>query len=219
MPASTPLGARPGWRAGPPTLLRLLSGLALFGAGEGLLIGSRLGNSPWSVLGQGVARHSPLSVGVATITISFAVLLLWIPLRQRPGLGTVLNAALVGVFLDLLLGALPERLPAGVRVAMIPLGIVCVALGSGLYLRTGLGPGPRDGLMAGLHRRTGRPVGAVRAALELTVVGFGFALGGTVGVGTLAFALLIGPAVQLALGVGTGPTMDVDGRRDRIGPR
>ncbi|HSO98811.1 MAG TPA: hypothetical protein VLP43_07655 [Solirubrobacteraceae bacterium] len=216
---SAALGARPGWRASPVLLSRLLAGLALFGAGEGLLIGSRLGNSPWSVLGQGVARHTPLSVGVATIAISFVVLLAWIPLGQRPGLGTVLNAALIGVFLDLVLGALPSRMAPGVRAGLVILGIACVAAGSGLYLRTGLGPGPRDGLMAGLHRLTGRPVRAVRAGIELAVVGLGFALGGTVGVGTVAFALTIGLAVQLALGVGRRPTMSGHGRRDRIRPR
>jgi uncharacterized protein len=216
---SVALGARPGWRAGPIRLARLLTGLVLFGAGEGLLVGSGLGNSPWSVLAQGVARHTPLSVGGATVVISFLVLLAWIPLRQRPGLGTVLNAGLVGVFLDLTLWALPSHIPLGVRASFIPLGIACVAAGSGIYLRTGLGPGPRDGLMAGVHRRTGRPVRVVRAALELTVVIFGFGLGGTVGIGTVAFALTIGPAVQLSLGVGPRPTMGGHGRRDRIRPR
>ena len=217
MDGVSPLGARPGWRAGPGRLGRLLAGLALFGAGEGLLVGSRLGNSPWTVLAQGVARHTPLSVGTATVAISFLVLVAWIPLRQRPGLGTVLNAGLVGAFLDLTLSALPSHMPLTIRAVLIPLGIAGVAAGSGVYLGTGLGPGPRDGLMAGLHRRTGRPVRLVRAGLEVTVVGFGFALGGTVGVGTLAFALAIGPAVQMALTV--VPTMGGHGRRDRIRPR
>lgn len=197
--SSAALGARPGWRAGPRTLARLLLGVAVFGAGEGLLIGSDLGNSPWSVLAQGVSRQTPLSVGAATVVISAAVLTAWVPLRQWPGLATVLNAVLVGVFLDVTLALLPDHLPLGVRVPLVPLSIACVAVGSGLYLGPALGPGPRDGLMAGLHRVTGRPVGLVRGLLELTVVAAGFALGGTVGIGTVAFALLIGPAVQLAL--------------------
>ena len=216
MVAQSALGARPGWRAGPRTLARLLLGLALFGAGEALLIGSRLGNSPWSVLSQGVARHTPLSVGVATIILSFVVLLAWIPLRQRPGLGTMCNAVLVGVFLDLTLDVLPDRAGIGWRAAMIPTGILAEAVGSGLYLRTGLGPGPRDGLMAGLHRRTGRSVRAVRGTIEVSVVVVGWLLGGTVGIGTLAFALSIGPAVQIALGA--PPTMGRDGGRHRIRP-
>lgn len=194
-----PLGARPGWRTDLPTLIQLLAGFVLFGAGEGLLVGSRLGNSPWSVLAQGLARHTFLSVGSATVVVSFVVLACWIPLRQRPGLGTLLNAVLVGEFLDLTLHLLPDHLGLAVRVALIPLGIFAVAAGSGLYLRTGLGPGPRDGLMAGLHRITGQSVRVVRACLEVTVVAAGFALGGTVGVGTVAFALAIGPAVQVAL--------------------
>jgi uncharacterized protein len=193
------LAARPRWRAGPPTLLRLLAGLWLFGTGEGLLVGSRLGNSPWSVLAQGLSRHTPITVGQATIVISGCVLLLWIPLRQWPGLATLSNALLIGVALDVTLALLPGGMPPGVRAALIPLGITSVALGSGLYLGAHLGPGPRDGLMAGLHRVTGLPIGLVRAAIELTVLAAGWVLGGTVGVGTVAFALFIGPGVSFAL--------------------
>jgi uncharacterized protein len=193
------LAARPRWRAAPATLLRLLAGLWLFGTGEGLLVGSRLGNSPWSVLAQGVARHTPITVGQATIVISGCVLVLWIPLRQWPGLATLSNALLIGVALDITLELLPGGVPVGVRALLVPLGIGCVALGSGLYLGARLGPGPRDGLMAGLHRRTGLPIGLVRGAIELTVLVAGWVLGGTVGVGTVAFALLIGPGVSYAL--------------------
>jgi uncharacterized membrane protein YczE len=214
MTGSTALGARPGWRAGPLTLAQLLLGLALFGAGEGLLVVSRLGNSPWTVLAQGVASHLGWSIGLTTIVISFVVLLAWIPLRQRPGLGSVLNAVLVGVFLNLTVDALPTHPATALRWVLIPAGIGVEAVGSGFYLRARLGPGPRDGLMAGLHRRTGHSVRVVRAALELTVVVVGWALGGTVGIGTLAFALTIGPAVQIALEV--TPTMGRDGRRHRI---
>jgi uncharacterized membrane protein YczE len=193
------LSARPRWRAGPLTLAQLFAGLWLFGTGEGLLVGSRLGNSPWSVLAQGVARHAPVTVGEATILISIGVLALWIPLRQWPGLATISNALLIGVALDVTLGLLPAGVPLGVRAVLVPVGIACVSLGSGLYLGARLGPGPRDGLMAGLHRATGLPVGLVRAGIELTVLVAGWILGGTVGVGTVAFALLIGPGVSLAL--------------------
>ncbi len=157
---------------------------------------SRLGNSPWTVLGQGVARIAGISVGLGTILISGLVLCAWIPLRQRPGLGTLLNAVLIGVAIDATLGFLPDRLPLAVRAVMIPCGVGAVALGSGLYLSSRLGPGPRDGLMTGLHRRTGRSLRLVRAVLELTVTAVGIVMGGTFGIGTIAFAVLIGPAVQ-----------------------
>jgi uncharacterized membrane protein YczE len=151
------------------------------------------------VLGQGVAHQLGMSVGAATVLVSFALLLIWIPLRQRPGLGTVLNAILVGVAIDVTLHLVPSTRALGVRGAEVLGGIGLVALGSGLYLGTALGPGPRDGLMTGLHRRTGRPVGAVRAAIEVTALAVGWALGGVVGIGTLAFAVLIGPLVAASL--------------------
>lgn len=201
MPAhARALGARPGWRAGPRTVVQLFAGLWLFGTGEGVLVGSALGNSPWTVLAQGVALQTPLSIGEATIVISFLVVLLWIPLRQWPGLATLCNAIFIGVALDVTLGLLPGGIPLDVRAVMIVAAIALVAVGSRLYLGTALGPGPRDGLMAALHRRTGRPVGLVRAGIELTVLVAGWALGGTVGVGTVAFALLIGPSVGFLLG-------------------
>jgi uncharacterized protein len=186
------------WRPGPARLAVLVAGLAVFGAGEACLVASELGNSPWSVFAQGVAVQTPLSIGAATVATSFVVLLLWIPLRQRPGLGTLLNAVLVGVAMDLTLLALPDELALAVRIPLVPVGIALVGLGSGLYLRTALGPGPRDGLMTGLHRRTGVPVAPVRTGIELTALVVGVVLGGTFGVGTIAFALLIGPAVALA---------------------
>ena len=177
-------------------LARLLLGLWLFGSGEALLVASRLGNSPWTVLGQGLARNLGISVGVATITISGLVLCGWIPLRQRPGLGTILNALLIGVAIDVTLNWLPSQAPLAARAAMIPGGIAAVGIGSGLYLTSRLGPGPRDGLMTGLHRRTGRSLRLVRALLELTVTALGIVMGGTFGIGTVAFAILIGPCVQ-----------------------
>jgi len=178
----------------------LLVGLWAFGTGEGSVVGAGLGNSPWTVLAQGAARQAGATVGQTTIAISFLVLLCWIPLRQAPGLGTVLNAVVVGLAIDATLMLLPSRPGGVVRVGELIGGIGLVALGSGLYLGTELGPGPRDGLMTGLHRRTGRRIGAVRVAIELTALALGFALGGTVGVGTLAFALAIGPAVAWTLG-------------------
>ena len=184
------------WRPTPARLVRLVVGLWIFGVGEALLIASDLGNSPWTVFGQGLARQVGISVGAATIVVSAAVLLAWIPLRQAPGLGTILNAILVGVAIDATLAILPHHIPLGARIAMVPGGIAMVAVASGLYLTTRLGPGPRDGLMTGLHRLTGRSLRAVRVTIELTAVAGGVALGGTAGIGTLAFALAIGPGVQ-----------------------
>jgi uncharacterized membrane protein YczE len=153
------------------------------------------------VLAQGLSRQLPLSVGAATILISFLVLLMWLPLRQRPGLGTIANAVVIGLAIDATLALMPATHGWALRAGEVLAGILLVALGSGIYLGTALGPGPRDGLMTGLHRRTGRPVGAVRVVIELTVAAAGAALGGTVGVGTLAFAVLIGPLVARALGL------------------
>ena len=189
------------WRPGPARLAKLLLGLWLFGAGEGLLVASELGNSPWTVLAEGVAIQTPLGVGSATVAISFLVLLAWIPLRQQPGLGTILNAIVVGIAIDATLAPLPAIEPLAARVALVAAGIALVAIGSGLYLTSLLGPGPRDGLMTGLHRRTGRSVRLVRASLEVSALAAGALLGGTVGVGTVAFALAIGPAVQAVLPV------------------
>ena len=189
------------WRPSPARLARLLAGLVLFGAGDALLVASLLGNSPWTVFAQGVAVQTPLSVGVATIVTSFVLLLLWIPLGQRPGLGTILNAIVVGIAIDVTLLVLPGTAPLAVRAGEVLAGIALVGIGSGLYLSTVLGPGPRDGLMTGLHRRTGRPVALVRTAIELTALVVGVLLGGRFGIGTIAFALLIGPAVAVGLRV------------------
>lgn len=180
--------------------MRLFAGLSLFGAGEGCLVASDLGNSPWTVFAQGVSLNTPLEIGAATIAISFVVLLLWIPLRQAPGFGTIANAIWVGLAIDGSLALLPDNPALGLRWVLLAGGIALVALGSGFYLTAALGPGPRDGLMTGLHRRTGMTLRLVRAGIELSVLAAGFILGGTVGVGTLAFALAIGPGVQLAVG-------------------
>jgi len=195
------IGARSSsrWRTDPTRLARLLLGLAIFGAGEALLVASDLGNSPWTVLAEGVGEHTAIGVGAATVVLSVLILAAWIPLRQRPGLGTILNALLVGVALGLVLEVVSTPDELVWRYALVAAGIALVGLGSGLYLATRLGAGPRDGLMLGLHRRTGVSVRLVRTLLEVSVVAAGVLLGGTAGIGTLAFALLIGPAVQAAL--------------------
>jgi len=184
------------WRPSPARFARLMFGLTVFGIGEGLLVGSDLGNSPWTVFAEGLGDQTGLSVGTATIVTSAVILLLWIPLRQAPGLGTVMNAIVIGLVIDPTLWLLPDDMPLGARTALIPVGIGLVGLGSGLYLTSRLGPGPRDGLMTGLHRITGLSLRVVRSGIEITAVTVGFFLGGTVGVGTVAFALAIGPAVQ-----------------------
>jgi uncharacterized protein len=195
---------------------RLLPGLWIFGTGEACLVHSRLGNSPWTVLAEGVSKHTPLAIGTATIVISGLVMLAWIPLRQRPGIGTVANAVLIGVAIDVMLPLLPG--PGGIlaRYAFVVVGIGLVGLGSGLYLTANLGPGPRDGLMTGLHFRTGRSLRLIRTLIEGSALAVGWALGGRVGVGTVAFALLVGPAVQAAVHAlgGLQPIANVgDGRR------
>ncbi|HEX8744304.1 MAG TPA: hypothetical protein VF712_14325 [Thermoleophilaceae bacterium] len=188
------------WRATPRQLAVLLAGLCLFGAGEGLLVDSELGNSPWTVLSEGVTEQTGVDIGTTTVAISFLVLAMWIPLRERPGLGTILNAVVVGTALGVTVALVPDAGSLPLRGAEVAGGIAIVAIGSGFYLTTRLGAGPRDGLMLGLHRRTGLSVRLVRTTIESAAVIAGFVLGGTVGIGTLAFALGIGPAVQLALG-------------------
>ncbi len=187
------------WRASPARLVRLVAGLWLFGTGDAFLLAASLGNAPWTVLAEGVAGRTPLSIGVATQVIGALVLLGWVPLRERPGLGTLLNVVLIGVAIDVMLPLLPTGLPVAARGAQVLVGIAVVGLGSGLYLTARLGPGPRDGWMTGLCRRYDLPVWRVRTAIEAAVLALGWLLGGTVGLGTVAYALLIGPAVDVAL--------------------
>ena len=181
-----------------------MAGLWIFGTGEACLILAGLGNSPWTVLAQGISEQTGVGIGEITVCVSFGVLLLWIPLRQRPGLGTVMNAIFVGVAIgvDLDLVGSPHGLVF--RLLLMFGGVAIVGVGSGIYLTCRLGPGPRDGLMTGLHARTGRSLRLVRTCIEASVTVAGFALGGTVGVGTLAFAVLIGPFVQLFVRLGGG---------------
>lgn len=187
------------WRAGPRRLLRLVAGLWLFGIGEALIVHADLGNSPWTVFAQGISEHTPLSIGTATIVLSFLVLAAWIPLRQPPGLGTILNAILIGIAIDVTLPLLPATDALGWRALLVAAGIAIIATGSGFYLTSYLGPGPRDGLMTALHRRTGRSLRLWRTVIESMALVAGFLLGGVVGVGTVAYALLIGPGVQAAV--------------------
>jgi uncharacterized membrane protein YczE len=177
----------------------LLVGLWLFGTGDALLVASGLGVSPWTVLAQGLSVRLPLSIGAATLVVSSIVLLLWIPLRERPGLGTIANILVIALALQVMIPILPTPDAFAARLAMVLVGIAMIGIGSGLYLTTNLGPGPRDGWMTALHHRTGWPIPAVRFGIEASVLALGWALGGTVGLGTLLFALLIGPAVGLGL--------------------
>ena len=164
-----------------------------------MLVVSELGNSPWVVLSEGIEVQTPLAVGVATIVVSFLILLVWFPLRQRPGLGTIANAIVIGVAIDVSLLWLPELSGLAPRYGYVAAGIALVGIGSGLYLTCFLGPGPRDGLMTGISRRTGLSLRVVRTGIEVAAAAGGWILGGTVGLGTVAFALLVGPAVQAAV--------------------
>ncbi|MFJ5262689.1 YitT family protein [Streptomyces sp. NPDC088387] len=187
-------------------LFQLYAGLALYGASSALLVEAGLGLEPWNVLHQGLAERTGLTIGVVSIVIGAAVLLLWIPLRQRPGLGTVSNVFVVGVAMDGTLAALPAAHSLTARVPLMLAGIVLNGAATGLYIAARFGPGPRDGLMTGLHRLTGRSIRLMRTAVEVAVVGTGFALGGTIGVGTLLYAVSIGPLAQLFLRVFAVPS-------------
>ncbi|WP_329240273.1 hypothetical protein [Streptomyces canus] len=182
-------------------LIQLYAGLALYGASSALLVEAGLGLEPWGVLHQGLARLTDLSIGVVSIIVGAAVLLLWIPLRQRPGLGTVSNVFVVGVAMDATLAAVPEVHVLAVRIPLLLAGILLNGVATGLYIAADFGPGPRDGLMTGLHRRTGRSIRLMRTAVEVTVVVTGFVLGGTIGIGTVLYAVSIGPLAQLFLRV------------------
>ncbi|MGN9764672.1 membrane protein YczE [Micromonospora sp. SD12] len=179
----------------PGRLARLLSGLVLFGVSVALMVRADLGLASWDVLHQGLAARTGLPLGQVVNLVALAVLLLWIPLRQRPGVGTVANAVVVGVAADVALAVLPPVAPVAGRVGLLLVGILLNGLATALYLGARLGPGPRDGLMTGLAAR-GLPIGRVRTAIELGVLAIGWALGGTVGPGTLLFAVSIGPLAQ-----------------------
>lgn len=181
-------------------VFRLLTGLVLYGAGCALTIEAGLGVDPWTVFAEGLSRQSGLGIGWVTNLVGLGVLLLWIPLRQRPGVGTVANILLVGTSMQVVLGlipAAPNHIVA--QAALLVGGILIVAVGCGLYIGARFGPGPRDGLMTGMHARFGWPVWACRGGVELSVLLIGWLLGGTVGVGTVVFAVAIGPLVHITL--------------------
>jgi uncharacterized membrane protein YczE len=188
-------------------LVRCVVGLAIFGLGVAMLIDADLGAAPWDVFHTGVSDLTGMPVGTVIILVGVALLGLWIPLRERVGLGTILNAVLIGATVDVARPAIPDDLPLLVRVGLMVGGVVVIAIGSGLYIGAGLGPGPRDGLMTGLGRR-GISIRAARTGLELSVLLIGVLLGGAIGVGTAVFALGIGPLVHV-----TVPRLSIEGPR------
>jgi uncharacterized membrane protein YczE len=180
-------------------LIQLYAGLALYGASMALIIRSALGNMPWDVLHQGLAGRIGWSIGTVSILVGALVLLAWIPLRQRPGLGTVSNVVVIGLAVDATLAVVPAPGPLPLRVGLLAAGVLLNAVATAAYIGVHLGPGPRDGLMTGLVRRTGRSVRLVRTSLEVAVVATGALLGGTLGLGTVLYAVAIGPLVQVLL--------------------
>jgi len=181
------------------TLLYLLIGLILFGLGETMLIAANVGVSPWTVLAQGISIKTGYSIGISTFIVSIGVLILWIPLKQKPGIGTILNTIIISIVLDVSLPYLPTPESFFLQALQVFIGVIIVGLGSGFYLISNLGPGSRDGLMTGLQKKTNLPIALIRAIIEVSAVVFGFYLGGVVGIGTLVFAFGIGPAVSAGL--------------------
>ena len=181
------------------TMILLIVGLIIFGAGDAVLISARLGNTPWTVLAEGIAENLGWSIGESTFFVSFMVLLLWIPLREKPGIGTILNAILIAATIEVLLPILPTPDAFSLQIIQVLVGIFLVAIGSGLYLTANLGPGPRDGTMTGLTKVTGVPIGRIRSGIEIFVIAIGWTLGGKFGIGTILFAILIGPCVAICL--------------------
>jgi uncharacterized membrane protein YczE len=179
-------------------VFRLIVGLVLFGAGTGLMLQSGLGVAPWDVLHQGLAVRFGLTIGIWAIIVSFIVLLFWIPLKERYGIGTILNALIIGMMIDVTAAVVPAAENTVVAMLMLGTGILSIGFASGLYIGASLGPGPRDGLMTGISRR-GPSIRLVRSIIEIVVLTTGWLLGGTFGIGTIAFALLIGPLVQFNL--------------------
>lgn len=195
-------------------LVQLVVGLVAYGVGVALMVQAAVGVSPWDVLAQGLARITGIEFGWMTVLIGAAVLLLWIPLRQRPGLGTVLNVLLVGTAAQVFLDLVPAPTELWLRIISFAGGLALVAVATGAYIGSEFGPGPRDGLMTGLRARTGWPIWVVRTGIEVVVVAIGWALGGNVGFGTIAFALLIGPMVHVTM-----PWFSLRARIDRTRER
>lgn len=197
-----------------PRLPGLLAGLVIFGIGIALMAAAGLGLGPWEVLHQGISRYTGIPLGTVSILLGFPILLLWIPLGEYPGIGTVLNVLVIGSATNVALPLLPVPTELVPQLAMMLAGVVVIGIGSGLYLGAHLGPGPRDGLMTGMHGRFGWSVRRARTAVEVTVLIAGFLLGGTVGIGTVVFAFGIGPVVQTALRVLDRETPADIARRD-----
>jgi len=197
----TPWAARHRWDLSISRILILFFGLFIFGLGDSLLVQSNTGNAPWTVLAEGVAKNLNISLGFSTFAISTLILLLWIPLREKPGFGTLANIAIIASAIQLGVNVFPLASNYFVGVAMDLLGIALVGMGSALYITCALGPGPRDGLMTSIHNKTGVRVGRVRLGIEGTVLVLGWLLGGTIGLGTALFALFIGQSIAISLGV------------------
>ena len=197
----TPWRAQSRWDLSPVRVLILFVGLIIFGLGDSLLIQGNQGNAPWTVFAQGLTLKTGMSIGFATLVISTFVLLLWIPLRETPGFRTISNIVLIATFIQVGTQIFPEQSSMSIGILFDLIGIAMVGLGSSLYITCGLGPGPRDGAMTGIHYRTGIRVGRVRLGIELVVLVIGWLLGGTVGIGTALFALLIGQSVAIFLGI------------------
>ena len=197
----TPWSAASRWDLNPVRIGVLFFGLFIFGLGDSLLIQSTIGNAPWSVLAQGVSGKLDITMGWSTFAISSLVLLLWIPLKEKPGFGTLSNIVIIATAIQIGVSIFPEQSNYALGVIYCLIGIGMVGLGSALYITCALGPGPRDGLMTALHNSTGVRIGRVRLAIEGSVLVAGWLLGGTVGLGTLLFALLIGQSIAIALGV------------------
>ena len=192
-----PLNFRPKFS----TLLALVLGLWIFGTGEAVLIDAGIGVSPWTVLAQGISKQADLTVGMATFVVSVLVLFLWIPLREIPGIGTVLNAILIAMSIDVMAPFIPEQTNFVPQIIQASIGVILVGIGSALYLTAPLGPGPRDGWITGIQKKTNWPIGRVRVGIEIIVLSLGILLGGTFGLGTMMFALGIGPVVAISLGI------------------
>ena len=198
---NTPWTANNRWDFAPKRISILVFGLFVFGIGDSMIIVSGLGNAPWSVLAQGLSLQTGLTIGVSTFLISAMVLLFWIPLKEKPGLGTVMNILVIAIAIDIGVNTLPSSDIFIVELIYVITGITLVGIGSALYITCGLGPGPRDGWMTAIHKKSGIPVGRVRLMIELLVLVAGVILGGTAGLGTAMFALLIGYSIALAFGV------------------
>lgn len=197
----TPWRAEHRWQLSPARVGILFFGLAIFGLGDSLLVQGNVGNAPWTVFAQGLSLKTGWELGVSTFVISVCVLLTWIPLRERPGFGTLSNILLIATFIQVGISIFPKQSSFAMGVLFDLIGITLVGIGSSLYITCGLGPGPRDGAMTGIHQRTGVRVGRVRLGIEVAVLVIGWLMGGTVGVGTLLFALLIGHSIAISLGI------------------